>query len=408
MRIALIAIGSTGDVQPMALLGQELLRRGHRVRLSAFSALEPLAARSGLDFQALPVDAEAYIGSVIRPGASPLTYLRRLAAALRDTIEPMLDLMYESFQWADAAACTFVGSIPAAMAAQAGVPLFEVRFAPLDPTGAYSIPVMRRLPFGHAFNRSVYRLAFRMISGIERRYILPWCRKNGVNLAGNKGPVILYAFSGHVAPRAPGWGPDIRQVGFFMEETGAFNPPVELQAFLDAGEAPLYIGFGSMSSSDADNTLRAVLYALSQTKLRAVLAPGWSGMDTAAVPENVFCLKSFIPHGWLFPRMRAVVHHGGAGTTASGLRAGVPTLIIPFGSDQFFWSEQTFALGCGPRPLPRARLTGRSLAKRLVALVSTESYCTNAAKIGAMLRKENGICTAAEEIERMLGATDAT
>jgi len=404
MRIALIAIGSTGDVQPMALLGRELMRRGHQVRLSAFSALEPLAARAGLSFCALPVNAEAYIGSVIRPGASPLSFLRRLTGVLRDTIEPTLDLMFEAFQGADAVVCTFCGSTPAAMAAKAGVPLFEIRYVPLDPTGTYSMPIMRGLPFGRACNRAVYRLGFRMIAEIERRYVHPWCSRNGIATAGSQSAATLfYAFSGHVVPRAPGWGEAIRQVGFFLDETETFAPPAALRTFLDAGDAPLYIGFGSMTSGDAGNTLRAVLDALSRTKLRAVLAPGWSGMDTALFPENVYCQKEFIPHGWLFERMRAVVHHGGAGTTASSLRAGVPALIVPFGGDQFFWSERVRALGCGPRPLPRARLTGRALAKRLEALVATDVYFENAARVGAALREESGIRLAAEEIERALG-----
>jgi UDP:flavonoid glycosyltransferase YjiC (YdhE family) len=335
-----------------------------------------------------------------------------LIEALRGSLEPLFDARFEAFQGADAVDCTFFGSTPYAMAEKMGIPFFQVNFSPIDPTGLYSIPIMRRLPFGPAMNKAFYHLAYRMIGGIERRYAHPLCERNGLAKRpsgpkpdyriGNRGVSVLYAFSEQVAPRAPEWGKAIRQIGFFHEEVENFAPSAELRTFLEKDDPPLYIGFGSMTSGNAEKTLRPVLDALERARLRAVLTPGWSRMDAPAFPENIHCTKEYVPHGWLFPRVCAAVHHGGAGTTASSLRAGAPTLVVPFGGDQFFWGERVHALGCGPKPLSRAGLTGRTLANRLQMLVSTAAYRRNAARIGEKLRGENGILQAVEAIEQSL------
>lgn len=410
MRISLLAIGSTGDVRPMALLGRELALRGHQVTLSAFAALSPLAAEAGISFKPLPGDAALFIGSIIKPGANPLTYLRRLIASLHDVLELMLDAMYAEFLCADIVVTTFFGATPYAMAEKAGVPLYQVHFSPLDPTGLYCLPVMRSLPLGRAFNLFLYHLAFRMIGRVEKRYAHPWCARNGLpRRRGGARPdyrigdgevSVLYAFSEHIVPRAPEWGSAIRQVGCFQEPSPAFDPPEALQAFLDAGEPPLYIGFGSMTSGDADECLRTILGALKRTGLRAVLSAGWSAINSAEFPDTVYCIREFVPHNWLFSRVRAVVHHGGAGTTAAGLLAGAPTLVVPFGSDQFFWGERVHALGCGPKPLARSRLSARALSGRLAQLVSQDAYRRNAEAMAARLQKEQGVRLAADIIEQ--------
>ena len=415
MRVALIAIGSTGDTQPMALLGKELMKHGHQAQLFAFSALEPLAIRAGLPFQALPGDAARFIGGIMRPGASPFTYFKRMHESLDGTIEPLLDEIYKAFQGADAVVCTFFGATPYAMAEKTGTVFFQVNFSPIDPTGQYGIPVMRTLPLGHSFNQALYRLAYRMIGAVERRYAHPWCAQKGVvkrpggskpdYRIGERRVPVLYAFSEHVVPRAPEWSEAVHEIGFFFEDSHGFAPSAALSSFLDRKPAPIYIGFGSMPSCDEQKTLCALLDALVKTKLRAILAPGWSDMCSAEFPSHIHCEDKFVPHDWLFPKVQAVVHHGGAGTTASGLRAGVPTLIVPHGGDQFFWGERVYSLGCGPKPLPFLKLTGSSLANRLEKLVSNASYRRNAVRMGALLREESGILRAVKMIEQELNDT---
>ncbi len=133
---------------------------------------------------------------------------------------------------------------------------------------------------------------------------------------------------------------------------------------MQAGPPPIYIGFGSMSSRKPEETAQLILRALAQTGQRAVLLSGWNGLQAEVLPENVFLVQS-VPHDWLFARVNAVVHHGGAGTTAAGLRAGVPSIIIPFFADQPFWGERVAALGVGPKPIPRKKLTAEKLLRRL-------------------------------------------
>ena len=188
--------------------------------------------------------------------------------------------------------------------------------------------------------------------------------------------------------------------GFWVdEESKPFVPPRELADFLAAGEKPVYIGFGSMVSGNMRKTFDVVMKAVRAAGLRVILDNGWSGAGLAGA-SNVFTLSSFVPHDWLFPQMRAVVHHGGAGTTAAGLRAGCPTLVIPFGGDQPFWGSRVWALGCGPKPIRRENLTVSRLTRALVDLTHHEAYARAAQTLGAGLRQEHGIITAADLVEQ--------
>ncbi len=160
----------------------------------------------------------------------------------------------------------------------------------------------------------------------------------------------------------------------------------------------MYVGFGSIGNPNiAVQTTELVIEALKQSGQRGVLATGWSGMSKLeTLPENIFMLES-VPHSWLFPRMAAVVHHGGAGTTAAGLRAGVPSIIIPSGTDQFAWGRRVHELGVGAKPIPRKQLTAEKLAAALqVAL--TKDVRDRARELGAKIQSENGVAVAAKII----------
>ena len=132
-----------------------------------------------------------------------------------------------------------------------------------------------------------------------------------------------------------------------------------------AGEPPLYIGFGSMGFGKNAATRGATIReAVRRVGARAVVATGWGGIDLTETSDKIFVVRD-IPHEWLLPRTAAVVHHGGAGTTAAGLRAGRPTLVCPVLGDQGFWAERIFHLGAGPRPIAVRRLTTATLTERL-------------------------------------------
>ncbi|MCK7467794.1 MAG: hypothetical protein MZU91_06525 [Desulfosudis oleivorans] len=146
-----------------------------------------------------------------------------------------------------------------------------------------------------------------------------------------------------------------------------------------------------------------MLNALMKTGQRGVIAAGWGGMRVMQVPKNVFVLDS-VPHGWLFRRMSAVIHHGGAGTTAEGLRAGVPSVIVPFTVDQPFWGKRVKTLGVGPEPIPASKLTSNALADAIQLTIADSKMRERATSIGEAIRMEDGVGKAVNIVRQYLGA----
>jgi UDP:flavonoid glycosyltransferase YjiC (YdhE family) len=214
----------------------------------------------------------------------------------------------------------------------------------------------------------------------------------------------IYGYSAHVIPRPPDWNANARVCGYwFLDAPPDFVPPADLMRFLDAGAPPVYIGFGSMNNRDPEATAALVLDALSQTGQRGVLLTGWSGLHAEDLPDTVFKLDA-IPHDWLFPRMAAVVHHGGIGTTAAGLRAGVPSVVVPFFGDQPFWGARVYRLGVGAKPIPRKRLTAARLAEAISTVTEDMVLRERAAALGERIRAEDGVARAVEAVEALTPA----
>jgi sterol 3beta-glucosyltransferase len=167
---------------------------------------------------------------------------------------------------------------------------------------------------------------------------------------------MLYAYSSQVLPVPADYPPHVHVTGYwFLDQINQWQPPSDLVGFLEAGTPPVYVGFGSMSGTKAQEHANIVLEALAQTGQRGLLASGWGGLKATDLPGNIFMLEQ-APHEWLFPQVSAVVHHGGAGTTAAGLRAGKPTVIVPLIADQPFWGNVIYRLGVGPQPIPQKSL----------------------------------------------------
>jgi len=139
-----------------------------------------------------------------------------------------------------------------------------------------------------------------------------------------------YMWSPSLIPKPKDWGPEIDVTGFvFLDLASSFTPPDDLKAFLDNGDPPVYIGFGSIVVDDPDEFTSLIFEAVKMAGCRALVSKGWGGFGSNAdCPDNIFMLEN-TPHDWLFPRCAAVVHHGGAGTTAIGLKTARPTMIVP-------------------------------------------------------------------------------
>jgi len=410
MRITMIAIGSTGDVRPYILLGRELKQRGHDIAICAFSVFEKSVLEEGMRFKPLPGDAKRFMGTLMT-GSNGVMFLKQCMDALKELMEPMLAALEDACEDAEAIIGNYLGEVFQSLAEVRRIPYIQTQYYPMDKNPVAPIASAPGQRAGKAWNLVSYPLGHLLVSVLERYYLTDWREKRGMSprklttapryeLNGHTIPV-LYAMSPLVMPRPATWGENIHMTGFWMGKLEShYEPTPELTAFLEAGEPPVYIGFGSMVSEEMGDTLDTVLEAISRSGVRAILSTGWGG---AKVPErdDVF-VAEYVPHDWLFQRVSAVVHHGGAGTTAAGILAEKPSLIIPFGGDQPFWATRVQTLGLGPKPIPRDKLNVYRLTRALVDLTTTKKYRVAARELGQRLRMENGTHTAADIIEHEL------
>jgi UDP:flavonoid glycosyltransferase YjiC (YdhE family) len=217
----------------------------------------------------------------------------------------------------------------------------------------------------------------------------------------------LDGYSPHVVPKPSDWGPNHHVTGYwFLDAQRIWQPPADLVAFLDEGPPPVYVGFGSNANRNAGAVTDLVMQALTRAGCRGVLAVGWGGLRRVERSERFFPLEA-APHDWLFPQMAAVVHHGGAGSTAAGLRAGVPSIVVPFTSDQPFWGRRVHRLGVGPKPVRRWRLTARALERAVRQAVEDRRMAAAAAALGRIIRAEDGVGDAVNRIVRRAAARPA-
>jgi UDP:flavonoid glycosyltransferase YjiC (YdhE family) len=293
-----------------------------------------------------------------------------------------------------------------ALAEKFGLPVVQAYYIPFTPTRAFPSFMFPRLPtwLGGPANRFTFHLArqvmwqgFRSADAVARRQVfdLPpaplWGPFGSDRL---RDTPVLYGYSPHVIPPPPDWGADTSVVGYwFLDPPSGWTPPLALLDFVAAGPPPVYVGFGSMSSRNPQATAKLVLDALGAAGQRAVLLAGWSGLRPADLPDSVLMVDS-VPFAWLFPRMAAVVHHGGAGTTGAGLRAGVPSIVVPFFGDQPYWGRRVAELGVGPAPIPRKRLTVEVLAGAIDRAVTDPVLRRRAAELGTKIRAEDGVARA--------------
>jgi UDP:flavonoid glycosyltransferase YjiC (YdhE family) len=224
-----------------------------------------------------------------------------------------------------------------------------------------------------------------------------------------KGIPALYGFSPSFLPKPRDWAEHIHVTGYwFLDESQRWQPPADLLDFLDSGPAPVYVGFGSMPNENPEATTKMVIDALRKAGQRGILLKGWGALSAGALGagaleglenfDDMYVIDS-APHDWLFPRMAAVVHHGGAGTTGAGLRAGKPSILTPHFADQPFWGMRVYERGVGPRPIPRDQLTADNLAAAIREAFNGSGMRERAAKLGEQIRAEDGVGTAVRIIE---------
>lgn len=458
MRVLLLGMGSRGDVEPMLALGCRLKGLGYAVSLAAAADFRELVVGRGLDFEPFSFDVQAGATSDLGRkwlGGSSANQQREaflMRQVVRYIAEPMADDLIRMVERADAfvaSAMTFEAMEP--LARRAGKPLVHTMFQPTWPTAHGPSSTFALRPRGDSLLNSAWSwgAAFaawdvlRSPGGVMRsRLGMPRASFREYVRAARRTPTILAA-SPHVVPAATQWGKAIRRTGFwFGESDSAWTPPPDLAAFLEGcpvahhvecaepapparvtpppnpvecsqsalwpgadsahstgaweegeDEEPVYLGFGSMATHDPAGVVRTFVEALDRLGRRGVISAGWARLHHDDLPPSVLPIGE-VPHSWLFPRMAAVVHHGGAGTSAAAFRAGVPQVVVPHIADQPYWGRRVDELGVGSPPIRRKDLTVDRLVSALEAALAPGARSA-AYDLGERVRAEDGVGHAA-------------
>ncbi|MCG8440650.1 MAG: glycosyltransferase [Caulobacterales bacterium] len=409
MRVSIQTLGTRGDVQPYVALARSLKAHGHEPTLlaprdfTAFIEAHHIRAAEPLDIDMGAFAQEAVARGVMR---NPL----KIASIWRDMVEPMIAELLDKCV-AAARGADVVVSHPKAYAAAtgaeaAGAAHVLTALQPIiAPTAAFPCPGLWARDLGGALNRASYlplRYGMAPYAGpLNRRReelgLAPVSKQMELDSFAGRPQLRLVAASRTLFDRPADWPASVHLTGaWFLSSDNAPLAP-ELAAFLQAGPPPVYVGFGSMPAEDAKTLSAIVLDALSLAGERGVVLKGWAGLD--APPREDVLLIDAAPHDQLFPRCKAVAHHGGAGTVHAALRAGVPQVTVPFYVDQPWHARRLREKKLTPPPAPRWRLTPQRLAAAIRKAIDDPAYGTAARAAAKIVAGEDGLGHAARLIE---------
>lgn len=424
LRFTFLTIGSRGDVQPYIALAKGLIADGHKCKIATHGEFQAWIESHGIEYGYVGGDPAELMRICVENGTFTVSFLKEGLQKFRGWLDDLLKTSWEACQGAD----VLVES-PSAMggyhiAEALAIPYFRAFTMTWTRTRAYphafAVPERK---MGGSYNYMTYVMFDQVFWRATAGQINRW-RRDLLHL----GPTsldkmephkipFLYNFSPHVVPPPLDWPEWIRVTGYwFLDDADVsskkWTPPQDLIDFIDnahqSRQKVVYIGFGSIVVSDPKTMTRCVVEAVLQSGVRAILSKGWSdrlhvksGDDVEseeALPAEIYPISS-VPHDWLFQRIDAACHHGGAGTTGASLRAGIPTIIRPFFGDQMFWADRVEALGVGTGV---RKLTVQSLTEALVLATTDQKQIDRAKAIGEQIRGEKGVSTAIESIYRDL------
>jgi vancomycin aglycone glucosyltransferase len=404
MRIAMAADGTRGDIHPLLALGARFRAGGHDVLICAPPNFRDDAEAHELEFAPVGLDTRVFLNGharAVTQGGSRI--LLEMKAYSDRVLEDQLERVPELARGADRIFAAGVQAGASVAAAIHGIPYRFIVYCPaLIPSPELTPLMLPTRPRPPWVNRPAWwltRWSFRrlMLGRINARLV-----RDGAHPASDAvdfvlGPRPILAADAELAP-APLEPP------VAVEQIPCLHPfagpplPEKLRNFLDAGVPPVYLGFGSMTDPDPTSSTRVLLEAVRRAGVRAVISGGWAGLADGALPDGVFATGP-VAHAHLFPRVAAVVHHGGAGTTTMAARAGVPQILIPHVLDQHYWSSRVTRLGLGPPPISRHRLTAPKLEQALVAIMDNDVLRDRTSELGERLR---GLASTAPDPENLL------
>jgi UDP:flavonoid glycosyltransferase YjiC (YdhE family) len=418
MRMTLLGFGYRGDIQPLVALAAGLRAAGHAARVATHDDFADLVRGASVPFHRLSSSAAAFIGgpagAALRDRMTdPERFTRFVDCYLSPFLPSLFDEVWEACRDAEVVfGDSFTRTLPS-LAERLKVPTFVVATYPLPhlPTRAFPYPFGgdSRAPSPDAIrNRSRWSHGRLLYAGFAQTVVDHWRQQTldlppkswrDERLALRRMPHLL-GFSPLILGRPREWPSWVHVTGYwFLKAPPEYRAPPELEKFLDNGPPPIAITFSSQVARHTSHLTSVVIEGLHQSGRRGVLLSGWGGLRPDRQPPEVIQVPA-VPHDWLFPRVAAVVHHGGSGTTASALRAGVPNVAVPFGFDQHLWGQQLARLGVGPEPLSLSSLTAEDLAGAIRNLVSDDSLRRRARAIAETLCAEDGVANAVAIIQR--------
>jgi sterol 3beta-glucosyltransferase len=417
MKALLLTVGSRGDVQPFVALAVRLRASGHEAVLAAPAVFSGLAGARDVPFVPLELDM-GQVGEAVA-GRHGLRHVLRFCRAMGQRAAAVLPALENAADGgADLVVHHPVLPLGQHVAELLAVPAVVGQAMPaLVPTREFPSTVWPcRVP--GMLNRPSYRAAGRLAGAWCRKDVDRW-RRDVLDLPSRRGrhdplvsddgaPVtVLHAFSEHVIPRPADWPATAHVTGYWLLPAARdWSPPRRLATFLEAGGPVVYVGFGSMPNLDAARLATAITTAAAEHDVRVVVA----SLDPALrrlLPSGRFLVIRNAPHDWLFPQLDAIVHHGGAGTAAAALYAGIPQVIWPFGIDQPFWARRMEHLGVAPQAQPVHELTGPALAAALDRALDDPGLARRSAALAALLRAEDGVGQAVSHLEDVMAGPRA-
>ncbi len=403
MKVAIVCNDTRGGVQPYVALGAGLAGAGHEVRIVAPQEFSPMIGAAGLRFAGLSKSREEIVE--ISAGAAERGTLATMRLMLTELPERVALWTAETLEGCEGADLLLGGiggmitGIP--VAEKLGVPFVQAHLQPVGvPTAAFpgvlvaGVPIWwgdagRRL--SHFVSDAGVRMQFQGAAGTARQVL----KLTGPTRSADP-RLTLFGFSPFVVPVPP--SPTREVTGYWTSSAPDWSPPADLAAFMERRDKPVVsVGFGSMTSGDPAALVELVVGAAADAGVRVVLLSGWARLDH--LNDSDLHLAESVPHDWLFPRMSAVVHHGGAGTTGAAFMAGVPQIVVPFAVDQPFWASRVAALGVGPKGIPRKRLSRELLATALRSWVEDGAIRATAERLGSRIGQEDGVKAAVGRIE---------
>jgi sterol 3beta-glucosyltransferase len=405
MKLAAVTFGTEGDTRPIAELCRALQDAGHEVMLLAAGQTLRRAEELNVPHAALAGDMRAALLSIAAAVSGKTSPNAQAQALARVANENAAAWMHETLRVAagcDALICAgLAGFAGLSVAEKLGIPVIGAGMFPLTPTAEFPAPFLppRKTPrwlnrFSHHLVVQLLWRAFRKATNQARRAVLglpprrkPWTSQP-----------MLYGISPSLLPKPADWPSNAHICGQWLRPMSNWDPPQSLNDFLAAGDAPIYIGFGSMVGFDRNALLHPIVAAVAGR--RALFYPGWSGTPELQLPNN-FCVLDDTPHDWLFPRTSLIIHHGGSGTTHSAARSGIPSIVLPFAGDQPFWAERLRLLGVTPDYISVRQVKAASLARAIDIAESTEMR-GRAAALGETMRSEDGLTSAIKTLENLI------